>query len=144
MNRRHAIAASLGLIFAGLVDAVACQIDVDTISFGVLHDLDHRDADAEGAVTVTCAEAGNVRVSIGRGLAPGADGSLRLKGPGQGLDYRVYIDPARTQVWGDGLAGTHDLIAPVGIPLGIYARVPRGQQPLPGEYADSLEITIEW
>jgi spore coat protein U-like protein len=65
------------------------------------------------------------------------------------LRYNVYLDPAKTTVWGDGTQGTQffsirnpSLRDRTTVP--IYGRVPAGQDVGAGTYADTLVITVNY
>jgi spore coat protein U-like protein len=67
-------------------------------------------------------------------------------GPNQ-LDYNLYVDAARTQIWGDGNGGTSVFSRTVTsffdrVFVPIYGRIPASQTPAPGSYGDSPLVTI--
>ena len=64
------------------------------------------------------------------------------------LNYNLYVDAARTNVWGDG-SGTTFTIANSGTgaaqAVNVYGRVPSGQTTVPpGGYADTVAVTVTY
>ncbi len=77
-----------------------------------------------------------------RKMQSGTDGGL--------MSYNLYIDSARTQVWGDGTESTY-VIEGIGegekhefvSTLTIYGRIPAQQTSLtPGLYSDVITVTV--
>ena len=70
-----------------------------------------------------------------------------MSGPGDQLAYNLYLDAARTVVWGDGSGGT-SVYANARPPnnqwvtVTVYARVGSGQDVTVGSYTDSIVATI--
>lgn len=65
------------------------------------------------------------------------------------LLYNVYLDAARTAIWGDGTQGSQIWVAPnppvrTRINVPIYGRIPAGQNIGVGSYGDTLMITINY
>lgn len=69
------------------------------------------------------------------------------------LNYNLYTDAARSQVWGDGSAGTARVggsmaFVLLGLNVGashtVYARLPAGQAVTGGMYADRVTLTVEF
>ncbi len=64
------------------------------------------------------------------------------------LNYNLYLDAARTSIWGDGTGGT--ALFTVAIPSGkavnvtIFGRIPAGQDVAAGSYSDSIVVTIQF
>jgi spore coat protein U-like protein len=67
---------------------------------------------------------------------------------GKPLEYNLYLDAARTVVWGDGSRGTSRYQArPIegrteSVP--IYARIPPRQTVVPGSYSDHVTLTVQY
>lgn len=64
------------------------------------------------------------------------------------MNYNLYRDVSRTQIWGDGSGSTSRNIGVVlkKIPVNysVYGRIPAGQDIVAGLYIDILTVTIEW
>jgi spore coat protein U-like protein len=100
-----------------------------------------------GTVTVTCTNTAPYQISLGAGA--NADvASRRMAGPSSGrLSYTLYSNAARTTLWGDGTTfgskvsatGTGGAQART-----VYGTIPAGQAPTPGNYSDSVLVTVEY
>jgi spore coat protein U-like protein len=120
------------------------------LRFGAYNVFDVAPVDAVGTVLVQCQgldSGAQVVIGIGRGSDRGFyRRALRYRR--YHLDYQIYIDAARTLVWGDGTGGTSVMRArpsddaPVSIPL--FGRIAPRQNVGPGEYDDQIVITVDY
>jgi spore coat protein U-like protein len=67
------------------------------------------------------------------------------------LQYNLYSDASRASVWGDTTGGTShaagsigllSVLVPVSASHTIYGRIFASQNAVPGNYADSIVVTI--
>jgi len=144
------VLVALVLLLPGVANALNCTITLNPLSFGMYTPGGSVHLDAVSDITVRCvAQPGTYAVSIGPGLSGNQLLRALLAGVGEILNYNLFRDPARTQIWGDGtppsfvVTGTR---ASVGQPTinvhPIYGRVFSGQTPNPGNYADNLLVTV--
>jgi spore coat protein U-like protein len=119
-------------------------------SFGGYDTLRHEPTDSAGFVTFRCEGVGpssTIVIELGRGQAPSFM-PRRMQRRSQHLEYNLYLDAARTQVWGDGSRGTLRYQArPVegrteSVP--IYGRIPPRQAVAPGAYTDQIMLTMHY
>jgi spore coat protein U-like protein len=84
-----------------------------------------------GTVTIELdgGRSGNVR---NRQLASGADR----------LNYQLFKDTARQQVWGTGADAFTMQILQSDAPIQVFGRIPGGQRVPAGTYSDSVTITM--
>ena len=104
---------------------------------------------ATGRIRINCNNATNaVIVDLSRGNAPTFIPRYMLKGIEQ-LTYNLYLDAARTTIWGDNTGGTVHY-GPTNPPNGtnrnitIYGQVPALQDISAGAYADSITATANF
>ena len=110
--------------------------------------------DSTGAITLLCTGSGNnnpFTVSLSEGLSNTFLDRL-MQGPGLGflLHYNLYVDAARTTIWGNGLGETRLQTGQFNFPGGnpqtatfpIFARIPFQTPPPPGPYVDSIVVTV--
>jgi spore coat protein U-like protein len=152
----------LGLL-AGRAEAGACNVSSSGLAFGAYQPLTFPGKLASSAATsdarvdIACTGivgGGSYTVGLGPSSAGGGDRiSVRyLAGSAGGDDmaFNVYLDPAHTQVWGDGIvAGSlmSGTIAPGDSNQSqtVYGRVPAGQNTLrAGSYSGWLTMTISY
>lgn len=132
----------LSLVVAAPAHA-ACSVDLNPVAFGVVDPTTR--SRGTGEVVVRCDEAVAFAVAIANGR--GGKGSRQMIGPGGAkLDYRLFADAGRTIPWGDGAAeGQPVAAASDGTNperLTIYGAVPPQSGVPPGEYVDSVAVTL--
>jgi spore coat protein U-like protein len=122
-----------------------CTITTVGVAFGVYDVFSAAPVDAAGSVRYQCTLGVGVVVQLGTGSA-GAFSPRTMLRSGEPLNYNLYLDAARTQVWGNGTSGTgtHSAFATVLFPtvVPIYARLFPGQNVTVGSYSDSVVATI--
>lgn len=140
----------IGLTFlaaAGHAEAQNCSISVPTsVAFGT-YDVYGTFVDSTGTVRIGCILATNVTVDLSDGNAPTFIPRYMVNGA-QHLTYNLYLDAARTTIWGDNTGGsshaTPGTIFFAYVNLTIYGRVPAGQDVTAGAYTDSVVATVNF
>lgn len=104
---------------------------------------------ATGRIRINCNAATNsVTVDLSRGNAPSFIPRYMLKGI-EHLNYNLYLDAARTTIWGDNTGGTVHY-GPTNPPNGtnvtirIYGQIPALQDVSAGAYTDSITATANF
>lgn len=126
-----------------------CLVIAADLDFGAYNPLSSgTDLDINTTVTVECTNTTTYDVGLDVGTGTGATYAVRKMTSGANLlDYSLYSDAARTNVWGetigvDTVAGTGDGTAQV---LTVYGRVPSGQSSaIPGAYTDVITVTVTY
>jgi spore coat protein U-like protein len=151
------IVAGLGLLGShGAHAAIDCSVTTPGVAFGNYDASLPAPTDITGNLTVNCTRAildpWNVGYSLS--LSRGISGSYAPRQMGSGpsrLNYNLYRDAGRSQVWGDGTASTGIVNAAMTFNFfqfsksashTVYGRIPTGQGANPGNYADNLVVTI--
>jgi spore coat protein U-like protein len=140
----------IGLTFlaaAGHAEAQNCSISVPTsVAFGT-YDVYGTFVDSTGTVRIGCIFATNVTVDLSRGNAPTFIPRYMVNGA-QHLTYNLYLDAARTTIWGDNTGGsshaTPGTIFFTYVNITIYGRIPAGQDMTAGAYTDSVVATVNF
>ncbi len=141
-----------GLLTGAADAAVTCDISTSGAAFGSYDSIGSQDRDTSGTITVTCSGTTGDSVTYTISLSPGA-GSFSNRNLSAGtsvLNYNLYTDISRSQVWGDGSAGTAVLsdsytlnVSPTTHNYTVYGRVPKSQnQALSGSYSDNLTVAL--
>lgn len=142
-------AAALSLA-PSTAEALSCSVaTVVGVSLGGYDVFSNSPLDSAGSVTYSCTGVGAndlIVIQLGRG---GSSTYLprQLKSGAWSLEYNLYLDAARTQVWGDGNGGTAKY-GPFKPPEGthttvnLFGRAPAGQNIAVGTYTDSIVVTI--
>lgn len=130
------------------------NVSATLLNFNAYNPLSGSDKDAENTINVTC----NLIVGIGLlpsftvKLGPGTSNSLpsrQLASGSNKLNYNLFKDSGHSIVWGDGNNSTstvsYSALLGLGtIPLTVYGRIFMGQDRPPGNYSDSILVTVEF
>lgn len=160
--RISALSALLGLLplssaFAATATAqfnVQIQINSECIvtsatdlNFGP-HGVLAASVDSTSTIGVQCTSGTGYTVGLNAGGGAGATvAARRMTGPSaQTVQYTLYRDGARTQLWGntagtDTVAGTGNGAAQT---LTVFGRVPAQTTPGAGAYADIITVTVTY
>lgn len=146
---RYAIRALLltvGMIAAsGSRADAACTVSTTGVSFGSYDVFTGTANDSTGFVTFRCDARTTVTVRLDRGSSP-TFAPRTLRQGATVLTYNLYRNTARTTIWGDGTAGTSELVVTVNAnqtrTQTVFGRVPARQDVPAGAYADTVVVTI--
>jgi len=150
--RRLIVRRSLPFSIASLLLMVApdaraqaggCTISSTPVAFGTYDTTSPAPLDSTGTIVWSCAIAGPIRIELSAGSA----GTFTPRQLTQGQStaaYNLYLDPARTIIWGDGTVGTQAYTGSGTGPttVTVYGRVPALQTIAAGAYGDSIVLTI--
>src|SRR5215472_9697629 len=146
---RAAILAGLIIAMAPFSAHAACSLTSTTILFGSYDIFNSAPLDTLGQIIFRCGNSDhNISISLDKGGAATFDPRRMLNGAST-LNYNLYLDAARTTIWGDGTGGTQNFFVgnpannqDVSIPL--YGRIPAGQSTRAGNYSNTLTVTINF
>lgn len=147
----------VALLFTGAAEARTCFLwQIDDVAFGNYFPMQAGPLDARGRIRVLCwgratgGQGNSYTVRVSGIVAPGPYGRRMNSGTDQ-LEYNLYKDAARTDVWGDGSFGATPLVNVFGnnrfVVVGnhsVYGRVPPLLDPASGVYNDIVDVTIEF
>ena len=141
---------------AVMAQSPQCRVRITAVRFGNYDPASHTPVDTVGNVRIGCRRLGqgSQPVAYTIALSAGRSGSYqpRLMTQPQGqLQYNLYTDAARYQIWGDGSGRTAVVSdryqlgnAPVTRDYPVYGRIPTSQDIRPGQYRDTLVVTVEF
>jgi len=138
------------LVAAHPAAAQSCTISTRTnVVFGNYNVYTATPVTVNGQIRINCNAATNsVIVDLSRGNAPTFLPRYMLKGI-EHLTYNLYLDAARTTIWGDNTGGTVHY-GPTNPPNGtnvnitIYGQVTALQDVSAGAYTDSITATANF
>jgi spore coat protein U-like protein len=117
-----------------------CTItSVGGVAFGNYLWSDRNPTDSLGTINYDCGTTALVALSAGRS---GNSTQRKLTSGASSLNYNLYIDPARTQIWGDFFFGGLPQIVQGKSSLNVYGRIPPGQNVAAGAYTDTIIVTF--
>lgn len=120
------------------------------VSFGPYSPLDSAPLDSSAAIGIQCNPGSGGLITVDLSPGNGTYANRFMLSGAQRLYYNLYLDAARTVVWGNGTGGTgrfttnkpkNDWLT-LNIP--VYGRIFPGQDVLPGNYLDTITVTINW
>lgn len=148
-----AVAASANGSFQVQATVVsACTVSGSLLNFGGSIDplVSSVPIDASSTLTVRCTNTTPYSVALDAGLHAGGGavfGGRSMSNGAQTIGYQLYLDSGRATVWGNGTAGSSP-VAGTGTgsnqSLTIYGRLPSLTGAVPGNYSDTVTITISY
>lgn len=146
MNPMLSARVSAVLLLTALAPALAwanCGVSTSGVAFGAYDPFAAQHLDSAGTISVSCDAPTAYTIALSTGSGSFALRTL-LSGAHQ-LGYNLYVDPARTIVWGDGSASTSTVPGnDSGAVHTVYGRIPARQNVHIGSYSDSLVITVSF
>ena len=127
----------------------ACSVSAGSVAFGTYNPS--APDDGTGTVSATCSILDPAPVV---GISAGGSGNILDREMSRGsarLNYGIYTDSGRSNVWGDGSSGTSTvtmtsytsyLLFWRQYSRSIYGRIPAGQHVPAGAYTDNLVVTV--
>lgn len=153
MSTRRLLSVSAAALAAGLLAAdpaaAACTVSATPVAFGTYDVFAATPLDSTGSVTYRCEPRDrNITITLDAG-GGGSFSARRMSGAGDTLRYNLYLDAARTTVFGDGTGGTalYSDRNPPGnrdVTVTVYGRIPAGQDVSAGIYTDVVTVTINF
>jgi len=126
----------------------ACTIETRPLSFGIYDPEAGANLDALAQVIYTCNQHANkIRIEMTTGTSNQFTPRYMYTNAVDSLAYNIYLDATHRTIWGQGLFGTDVYFEnnpPNGTPVIVpaYGRIPGGQNPPPGQYADVLTVRV--
>jgi spore coat protein U-like protein len=149
---RASIAAAICLLSttgAWAQQSPSCTISVTSVAFGTYNVFTSTADDSTGTITYRCnSAAANISVSLSNGSST-TFSPRTLRQGSETLQYNLYLNAARTQIWGDGTGGTsvYTQANPPNnsnVNLTIYGRIPAQQDVSAGNYTDTVSAVINF
>lgn len=155
--RRLLIGLALTLALAAPAEARTCFLwQIAGVAFGNYFPMQAGPLDARGRIRVLCwgrplpGQGNAYTVRISGVMNSGMYGRLMYSGTDQ-LEYNLFKDAARTEVWGDGTFGMTPVVNVFNnrrfFVIGnhwVYGRIPPSLDPASGSYNDVVDVTIEF
>lgn len=132
--------------------SAACLVSAPSLSFGLYDGLSGAPATTSAVAVVSCDEAPPPTVTLMLGPSSVSGGffprRMRRNAGSDTLDYNFFTDAGAASVWGDGSGGTALVSQRVfkNKPWSptLYGRIPGGQDVTPGNYSDTITLTVNF
>jgi spore coat protein U domain-containing protein, fimbrial subunit CupE1/2/3/6 len=145
-----ALVIAVGLIVARPAPGSAqggqpCTVSATGVAFGTYDVLASSSLDSTGSISYRCGSSQNVTISISQGSS--ATYSPReMRNATEVLAYNLFLEAARTTIWGNGSGGTGVFTARAQAnrteTATVYGRIAPLQNAAIGLYTDTLVATI--
>jgi spore coat protein U domain-containing protein, fimbrial subunit CupE1/2/3/6 len=143
------VCLALGLSWPGRAWAMTCNIRAITgLAFGSYNVFSGTALDTTGSIVYRCdavSLSDSILIQLGRGNS--LSGPRKLQNGAAELEYNIYLDAARSVVWGDGSDGSSQQGptlpvdgAETSVP--VYGRLEPRQNARVGNYSDTVVVTI--
>lgn len=133
--------------------ACTCIVALTSVAFGTYDRMSPGATDTVGNLSISCVTANpadsTFTVALSTGSSGDANARTMLKGA-SALHYNLYIDAARTVVWGDDSGGGQSITSSFPAAsraakmFNIYGRIFALQNVVPGPYRDSITVTVTY
>jgi spore coat protein U-like protein len=144
-------AAGLALLLPATAWAViTCSIGSATgVVFGSYDIFSGSPVDSTGTISYLCSDVGgadSIIIHLSKGSSATYSPRTLVSGLYE-LSYNLYLDAARSSIWGDATSGTSEygpLIPQGGVSTDVtlYGRIPAGQNAHVGTYSDTVVVTL--
>jgi spore coat protein U-like protein len=127
-----------------------CRLTVPTLTFGAYDPLavhSIQPDDAQTILVVNCTRNTSASVTLDFGHNAAGNGDRAMSGPGSvHLEYQIYRDAARSQVWAVGADAVRFFSRGISNPdqLTVFGRILPRQEVEPGAYLDVLTATVDF
>ena len=129
--------------------APSCTISATSVNFASYNVFNPSATDSAGTITINCNNsAHNIVVTLSKGASATFNPRTMTKGA-EALNYNLFLDAARSSVWGDGTGGTSTYTNSnppnnTDIVITVYGRVSAGQDVTAGAYSDTVSAVINF
>lgn len=107
--------------------------------------IDAETTGANNGIYLRCTPGTNVAIKINAGLyGTGTTRNMRRSGFTTNLNYQIYKDAMRSQIWDNTTGVTHTFVNDSEVYFPIYGRVLAQTTPPAGIYTDTLLVTVEY
>ncbi len=124
--------------------SAVCSVSTQNINFGSYDVFNNSSVESTGNINVSCDSSASYTISLSTG---GGSFLNRVLSFGSYLlNYNLYIDAARTIIWGDGSSGTSTVSSMTTTTSNhiVYGRIPARQNAFVGNYSDNVNVTISF
>jgi spore coat protein U-like protein len=142
----HAATATSTFTVQVAIQATCTINSASTLDFGTQGVL-AANVDQTSTIQVTCTNTTPYNIGLNAGTGSGATVAVRkMTSGGATINYSLYTDAGRGTVWGntvstDTQAGTGNGAAQN---YTVYGRIPAQTTPAPGNYADTITVTVTY
>lgn len=157
-HTRHLAAAALLTVLCPLAHAAvtSCTVTATGVAFGNYTPLAPTALTGTGTITATCTvttHTNTITIDLSTGLSNVYATRTLVSGTNT-LNYNLFLDAAYSQIWGNGTGGSViDTVTltrhgggtqQITATATVYGAVAALQDPVPGSYADTITVTVNY
>lgn len=125
----------------------SCNVAATTLNFGTYDPTSGTALTGSSTVNVFCTSGTPYTAALSVGTGGGSFTTRTVASGGNTLNYNLYRDSARSQVWGDGTGSTFTVSGTgsgvlTANPLTVYGQMPTAQDEPPGTYTSTITVTV--
>lgn len=150
-----ALISVCALSTAGIAGAAQCTLSATPLAFGKYVPSSTKPSDFSATLQITCTAAGTAPTSVHGTirLASRQAGPLgrKLNNGNGALIYQLYLNPARTEPWGNDVGAAMSfsgIVSPNSAfreSFTVYGRLPAGQSHAwTGKYSDQVMVILDY
>ena len=134
----------------------SCTVSTTPVAFGNYSSFSSSSTDSSGNISVRCQAFVALLIPYSVSLTTGGSGTYSgrtLRSGTSRINYQLYSDLTRTQVWGDGTGGSQPLPGSILLSLGslnvanthtVFGRILARQNSPAGTYTDTIQIVVTY
>lgn len=140
----------LATLAPGSTFADQCVLDTTNLTLGQYDPLAGHSIQAVGSLSYRCnTPVANIRIALSAGTPDNAKPRTLDRVTNSTLAYTLTLDPAHTQIWGDGTNGTSvyraaSAPARTTVTVPVYAYIPALQLVPQSTLTDHITATLTW
>jgi spore coat protein U-like protein len=124
-----------------------CSINASNVNFGSYDVFNNNSTTSNASISYDCSLENPPPSSITIDLSRGNSSSYnprQMQSVNDSLNYNLYLDAAGQSIWGNGIDSQHYTSSNLTGTVTIYGIIPARQNVRIGNYADSIEATINF
>lgn len=122
-----------------------CSVSTSGLVFGVYTPRQVTPLDAVTYASIVCTAGTAFLLGLDNGIYY-QDSWRRSRNGSQYINYQLYLDNSRSQVW--GMTPGVNMLSGFGTGaqqnIPVYGRIPALQEPTDGSYGDTITVTVEY
>jgi len=127
----------------------SCNVSATTLNFGTYDPTSATALTGTSTVSVFCTAGTPYTSALNVGSGGGSFVTRTIANGGNVLNYNLFRDAARSQVWGDGSSSTFTVSGTgsgllTANNLTVYGEIPIAQDKPPGTYTSTITVTVAY
>jgi spore coat protein U-like protein len=127
----------------------SCNVSATTLNFGTYDPTSATAINGTSTLSVFCTAGTPYTAALNVGSGGGSFVTRTIANGGNLLNYNLFRDAARSQVWGDGSGSTFTVSGTgsgllTANNLTVYGEIPIAQDGPPGTYTSTITVTVAY